>query len=144
MNGSLALGYFQIGLDVVKSKKLMNDSMFNHLKDLAKSFDKAKGIITVEDAMRSLKSSTTEKPKDRDMNNYPRSDNNNKSDIQKKYNNNNWSSGGGHPFLLNHRVNKVYIPLNTDRATILEHMKDKLYFESAKNNTNSSKGNQDK
>lgn len=73
--GSQALGYFQMGLDVVKSKKLVKDLMFNISKDLSEAFDRAEGFIIVKEAMNSLKPSTTEKSKDWDMNNYSKNNN---------------------------------------------------------------------
>lgn len=113
--------------------------MFNHSKSLAKAFDKAEGFIVVEEAMSSLKQNMPEKPKDKEKSN------NNKSEgYQKKYNNNNGGSVGGRPPFLNQRVNKIYTKLNTDWATILEHMKDKPYFEPAKDNKKLNKGNANK
>lgn len=71
-----------MGLDVVKSKKLVKVLMFNHLKDLAEAFDRAEDFIIVEEVMSSLKLSTTEKPKDRDRNSSSKNDDKNRSDGQ--------------------------------------------------------------
>lgn len=71
-----------MGLDIIKSKKLVKDLMFNHPKDLAEAFDRAEGFIAVEEAMSSLKPRATEKLKEQDMSNYLKRDNNNRWDGQ--------------------------------------------------------------
>lgn len=41
LDGPQTLGFFTAGLDVVKSKKLMKDIMFNPPKDLSKAYNRA-------------------------------------------------------------------------------------------------------
>lgn len=80
LDGHLALEYFRSGLDVVRSQKLVKNLMFNILKDLSKVYDIAEEFIAIEEAMGSLKPNIVEKPRDRDKNNNPQSDNNGKTD----------------------------------------------------------------
>lgn len=51
LNAPQGLRFFTIGLDVVKSKKLMKDIMFNPSKDLSEAYDRAKNFIAIEEAM---------------------------------------------------------------------------------------------
>lgn len=48
LNAPKALGFFTTGLDVVKSKKLMKDIMFNPPKDLSEAYDQAEGFIAIK------------------------------------------------------------------------------------------------
>lgn len=73
-----------MGLDVIKSKKLVKDMMFNHPKDLPETFDRAEGFIAVEESMSILKPRATEKPNEQDRSGYPKKDNNNRWDGHKK------------------------------------------------------------
>lgn len=51
------------------------------------------------------------------------------------------SKSGRSPF-PNQSVNKIYTPLNTDRARILEEIRDKLYFEPCPTITHQQRGDQ--
>lgn len=121
LNGPQAHGYFATGLDVVRSKKLVKDKMFNAPKDLAEAYDRAKGFIAIEEAMGRFRLNMpfSEKSRDQDRNNHSKLDNNNRSDNHMKRNFNNGGSKGGRSPFPNRGVNKVYTPLNTDRAKIL-------------------------
>lgn len=76
LNAPQALRFFTIGLDVVKSKKLIKDIMFNPPKDLSEAYDRAKNFITIDKVVGSLKSQTRtpDKPRDRDRSHNPKSE----------------------------------------------------------------------
>lgn len=81
---------------MVRSRKLVKDMMFNTPKDLPKAYDIIEGFIAIKETMGSLKLNSIEKLKDREMNNHPKSDNNNKLDNQSTKNFSG-GSGGGRP-----------------------------------------------
>lgn len=140
LNDLQAVGLFQNGLDLVKSEKLVKKLMFNHPKSLAEAFDKAEGYIVVEEAMNSLKRPSSEKAKESDKGKAeigPKtngSNNNNRSEGGSRRYSGNWSQGEGRPPVLDQKVNKVYTQLNTDRATILDQIKNQPYFEPPQDN----------
>lgn len=78
-----------MGLDVVRSKKLVKDIMLNTPKDQAEAYDRAENLIAIEEAMGSLRlnTSSSEKPRDRDRNNHPKSDDKSDNRIKKNFNN---------------------------------------------------------
>lgn len=125
LNAPHALRFFTSRLDIMKSNKLMKDIMFNPPKDLSKAYNRAENFITIKEAIGSLKlqMGMIDKPKDQDMSYNPRSE----TQPMKKFNGGNL--GSGQPLFPNQNVNKVYTPLNTDRARILEEVRDKPYFE---------------
>lgn len=51
-------------------------------------------------------------------------------------------AGSGWPPFPNQSVNKIYTPFNTDRARILEKIKDKLFFEPCPPNNHPMRGDQ--
>lgn len=135
---------------MVKSKKMMKDIMLNPPKDLSEAYDRAEGFIAIEEAIGSLKShsQSSDRLKDRDKNNNPRSD----SQSKRNFNNggsrgrsfNNEGLGGGRPPFRNRDANKVYTPLDTNRVKILEEVKDKPLFEPCPNNARPWRGNRDR
>lgn len=98
--------------------------MFNPPKDLSKVYDRAENFITIDKAMGSLKlhMRTTNRPRNRDMIYNPR------SETQPRKETRNGSVINGRPPFPNRSVNRVYTPLNTDRARILEEIRDKPFF----------------
>lgn len=137
LNAPQMLGFFTTGLDVTRSKKLLKNIMFNPPKDLF-TYERAENFIAMKEAMGTLRlqTPTSEKPRDRYKNSYPRSDN------QPKRGANNGSLGRGRPLFPNRSINKVYTPFNTDRAQILEEIRDKPFFKSCLVNTHPMRGNQ--
>lgn len=61
LNGPQAHGYFTTGLDVVRSKNLVKDIMFNDPKDLAEAYDRA-----IEEAIGRLRPNKSFSEKSRD------------------------------------------------------------------------------
>lgn len=140
LNIPQALEFFTIGLDMKKSRKLLKDIMFNPPKDLSEAYDKADNFIAIDDVMESLKSQShrTDWTRDRD---HDRSYNP-RPDIQGKKGTRNRSAGNDRPSFRNWGVNKVYTPLNTDRAGILNEIKDKSFFEPCPVSNHTPKGDQ--
>lgn len=68
---------------------------------------------------------TTDKPRDQDKSYNPR------SEVQPKREFNSEGSGTGRPLFSSWNVNKIYTPLSTDRAKILEEIKDKPFLNHA-------------
>lgn len=129
LNDLQAVGLFQNGLDLVKSEKLVKKLMFHHPKSLAEAFDKAEGYIVVEEAMNSLKCLSSDRLKETDKDKAEGSQKKNEGTNDrynggsKKYNNN-WRQGGGRPPVPSQKVSRTYTQLNTDRAVILDQIKN--------------------
>lgn len=140
LNIPQVLEFFTIGLDIEKSRKLLKDIMFNPPKDLSEAYDKVDNFIASDDVMGSLKSQShwTDRPRDRD---HDRSYNP-RPDIQVKKGARNGSAGNDRPSFRNRGVNKVYTPLNTDGARILNEIKDKSFFEPCPVSNHTPKGDQ--
>lgn len=124
LNIPQALGFFTTKLDMEWSQKLMKNIMFNLPKDLSKVYDRTENFITIDDAMGSLKpqSRWADQPRDRDNNYNPR------PDTQMNKETRNGSARNDKPPFRHRFDNKLYTPLNTDHARILNEIRDKPFF----------------